>query len=155
MLAEWSHRRRPTALGVASGAIAGLVAITPAAGFVAPMPAIVIGLAAGGLCYAAVNLKFRLGYDDSLDAVGVHGVGGAWGAVATGLFASPAINALVPGTGLLAKQLVSIGAAAAYAFAVSVVLLRVLDAAMGLRVGPEAEYDGLDLTQHGEVGYTL
>ena len=92
MIAEWIYRGKATVLGAASGAVAGLVAITPASGFVGPMPALIIGLVAGTLCYMAVNLKTKLGYDDSLDAVGVHGVGGTWGAIATGLFASKAIN---------------------------------------------------------------
>ena len=92
MIAEWLHAKKPTALGAASGAVAGLVAITPGAGFVAPLPALLIGLIAGPLCFGAVNLKNKLGYDDSLDVVGVHGVGGAWGAIATGLFASLAVN---------------------------------------------------------------
>ncbi|PIX87736.1 MAG: ammonia channel protein, partial [Nitrospirae bacterium CG_4_10_14_3_um_filter_44_29] len=123
MFTEWIHRNKPTALGAASGAVAGLVAITPASGFVGPMPALVIGLVAGVLCYMAVNLKTRLGYDDSLDAVGVHGVGGTWGAIATGLFASKLINSagndglFYGNASLLLNQIISVGAAWIYSFA--------------------------------------
>src|SRR5207244_2004746 len=92
MFSEWANRGKPTVLGAASGAVAGLVAITPASGFVGPMSSIIIGAMAGVVCYAACNLKSRLGYDDSLDVVGVHGVGGTWGALATGLFASKLVN---------------------------------------------------------------
>ncbi|MDI6744808.1 MAG: ammonium transporter [Thermodesulfovibrionales bacterium] len=161
MFAEWIHRNKPTALGAASGAVAGLVAITPASGFVGPMPALVIGLVAGVLCYMAVNLKARLGYDDSLDAVGVHGVGGTWGAIATGLFASKLINSagndgLFYGNALLLlNQIISVGAAWIYSFAATLVILKVLDWTVGLRVSEEDEADGLDLSQHGESGYTL
>jgi len=161
MIAEWMHRDKPTALGVASGAVAGLVAITPAAGFVGPMAAMLIGLVGGALCYFAVNMKSKLGYDDSLDAVGVHGVGGTWGAIATGLFASKAINSagsnglFYGNASLLWKQLVSVGAAIVYAFVVTVIILKILDWTMGLRVSDEDEYEGLDLSQHGESGYTL
>ncbi len=160
-LVEWSHAKRPTALGAASGAVAGLVAITPASGFVGPLPALVIGAVAGVLCYIAVNLKGKLGYDDSLDAVGVHGVGGTWGAIATGLFASTAINAaganglFFGNPSLLGKQIVTVVAAWVYSFVVTFVLLKVLDAVMGLRVTGENEAEGLDLSQHGEMGYTL
>ncbi len=158
---EWIHRGKPTALGAASGAVAGLVAITPASGFVAPLPAIIIGLFAGMICYAAVNLKTKLGYDDSLDAVGVHGVGGIWGAIATGLFATTAINSFgadglfYGNPDLLVKQLISIVAAATYAFIVTFIILKALDVIMGLRVTTEEETTGLDLSQHGERGYVL
>ncbi|HBG92784.1 MAG: ammonia channel protein [Nitrospirae bacterium GWF2_44_13] len=161
MFAEWSHRNKPTALGAASGAVAGLVAITPASGFVGPMPALVIGLVAGVLCYMAVNLKARLGYDDSLDAVGVHGVGGTWGAIATGLFASKLINSagndglFYGNASLLLNQIISIGAVWIYSFAATLMILKVIDWTVGLRVSEEDEADGLDLSQHGESGYTL
>lgn len=161
MIVEWIHRGKATVLGAASGAVAGMVAITPASGFVGPMSAIVIGLVAGALCYMAVNLKTKLGYDDSLDAVGVHGVGGTWGAIATGLFASKAINSagadgLFYGkASLLFKQLISIGAVWVYSFVITLILLKLLDWTIGLRVSDEEEYDGLDLSQHGESGYTL
>lgn len=161
MTAEWIYRGKATVLGAASGAVAGLVAITPASGFVGPMPALIIGLVAGTLCYMAVNLKTKLGYDDSLDAVGVHGVGGTWGAIATGLFASKAINSagnnglFFGNSSLLWSQLISIGAAWVYSFVLTLVILKALDWTMGLRVSDEEEYDGLDLSQHGESGYTL
>ncbi|PJA82391.1 MAG: ammonia channel protein [Nitrospirae bacterium CG_4_9_14_3_um_filter_44_28] len=161
MFTEWIHRNKPTALGAASGAVAGLVAITPASGFVGPMPALVIGLVAGVLCYMAVNLKTRLGYDDSLDAVGVHGVGGTWGAIATGLFASKLINSagndglFYGNASLLLNQIISVGAAWIYSFAATLVILKVIDWTVGLRVSEEDEAGGLDLSQHGESGYTL
>ncbi len=161
LLIEWLHRKKPTALGAASGAIAGLVAITPAAGFVKPIPALFIGLVAGVICYFAVNLKTKLGYDDSLDAVGVHGVGGIWGAIATGLFATVAVNpdgvnGLFYGNpGLLGNQIISIVAAVAYAFILTFVILKVLDATIGIRVKKEEEDTGIDLSEHGERGYTL
>jgi len=158
-VAEWVHRGKPTVLGAASGAVAGLVAITPAAGFVGPLSAVAIGAVAGALCYAAVMMKGRLGYDDSLDVVGVHGVGGTWGALATGLFASTAVNAagadglLFGNPGLLAVQAGAVAVSAAYAFAVTYLLFRILDRAMGLRIPHDEEVMGLDLTQHGEAGY--
>ncbi|MBI1811202.1 MAG: ammonium transporter [Nitrospirae bacterium] len=161
MFAEWIHRNKPTVLGAASGAVAGLVAITPASGFVGPMPALVIGLVAGVLCYMAVNLKAKLGYDDSLDAVGVHGIGGTWGAIATGLFASKLINSagndglFYGNASLLLNQIISIGAAWIYSFTATLVILKVIDWTIGLRVSEEDEADGLDLSQHGESGYTL
>ena len=161
MAAEWIQRGKPTALGVASGLVAGLVAITPASGFVGPMAAIVIGLAAGVICYMAVSLvKPMLGYDDSLDAFGVHGVGGAFGAIATGLFASKAINSagndgfFFGNPSLLGTQIVAVVVVAVYAFVVSLILLKVIDWTMGLRVSTEDEMEGLDLSQHGESGYT-
>ncbi|MEK6528023.1 MAG: ammonium transporter [Nitrospirota bacterium] len=160
MIAEWTHRGKPTALGTVSGAVAGLVAITPASGFVGPMSSIVIGFAAGAVCYTAVNLKVKFGYDDSLDAFGVHGVGGTLGAIATGLFASKAINAsgsdglFFGNASLLLNQLISIGAAWIYSFAVTFIILKVLDRVMGLRVDEESEFVGLDHAMHGESGYT-
>lgn len=156
---EWIVRGKPTVLGAASGAVAGLVAITPAAGFVSPLSAIVIGFGAGFLCFNAVNLKPRLGYDDSLDVVGVHGVGGTWGALATGLFASTAVNP-DGGNGLFfgdshqfVVQLISVAATWVFAFAGTAVILVVLKAVMGLRVSGEQESEGLDLGEHGEVAY--
>ena len=157
--AEWAHRGKPTVLGAASGAVAGLVAITPAAGFVGPVAAVAIGGVAGALCYGAVMMKGRLGYDDSLDVVGVHGVGGTWGALATGLFASTAVNAaggnglFFGNPGLLAVQAGAAAATAAYAFVATYLLFRLLDKVVGLRVSDEEEVMGLDLTQHGEAGY--
>jgi Amt family ammonium transporter len=161
MVAEWAQRGNPTALGAASGAVAGLVAITPASGFVGPVSAILIGLSAGILCYLAINLKTRLGYDDSLDVVGVHGVGGTWGALATGLFASKAVNAagndglFFGNPSLIGVQALSVGAAWVYSFIVTLAILKVLDWTMGLRVSEEHEVNGLDLSQHGETGYNF
>ncbi|MBI5058044.1 MAG: ammonium transporter [Nitrospirae bacterium] len=161
MFAEWKHRGKPTALGAASGAVAGLVAITPASGFVGPMSSVIIGLAAGVICYLAINLKSKFGYDDSLDVVGVHGVGGTWGAIATGLFASKAINSagndglFFGNPSLLVNQLISVGAAWVYSFVITIIILKALDAVMGLRVDDQAEFVGLDHAQHGESGYSL
>ncbi|MGM0428567.1 MAG: ammonium transporter, partial [Thermodesulfobacteriota bacterium] len=158
---EWIHRGKPTTLGVASGAVAGLVAITPASGFVGPMSAIIIGLVAGVLCYGGVLLKARLGYDDSLDVVGIHGVGGTWGALATGLFASTAIN---PGgaDGLffgnphqLWIQLVSVAATMVFAFVMTVVILKGVDLMVGLRITEEEEEKGMDVVLHNETGYSF
>jgi Amt family ammonium transporter len=161
MIAEWAYRGNPTVLGVASGAVAGLVAITPASGFVGPVSAIIIGLAAGTLCYFAINLKFKFRYDDSLDVVGVHGVGGTWGALATGLFASKAINAagsdglFFGNPSLIGVQALSVVSAWIYSFVVTLIILKVLDWTMGLRVTEEHEITGLDLSQHGEAGYSF
>lgn len=159
IMVEWMHRGKPTMFGAATGCIAGLATITPAAGFVGPMPALFIGCAAGLLCYIALNAKAKFGYDDSLDAFGVHGVGGVLGTLMAGLFASLAINA-GGANGLFfgnPKQLlIQAGAVlfvAAYSFIVSLGLLKVIDMVMGLRVDKEQETEGLDLTQHGEAGY--
>jgi ammonium transporter, Amt family len=158
---EWWHRGKPTALGAASGAVAGLVAITPASGFVGPMAAIVIGLLVSGFCYGAIMLKGKLGYDDALDVFGVHGVGGTWGAIATGLFASVAINSagangLFHGNAaLLGKQLIAIVSVAAYAFLLTFIILKVIGLVTPLRLDKADEDTGLDLSQHGEVGYSL
>jgi Amt family ammonium transporter len=158
-LAEWFHRGKATAFGAVSGAVAGLVAITPAAGFVSPMAAIAIGVVAGVLCYGAVSMRPRLGYDDSLDVLGIHGVGGLWGAIATGIFASAAfggVDGLIHGNGMLVvKQIVASLATIAYSGVMSLVLLKVVDAVVGLRISEEDEMKGLDLSQHGEEGYTL
>ena len=161
LIVEWLFRGKPTTLGAATGAVAGLVAITPAAGFVGPMSAILIGLGAGVLCYLACLAKVKLGYDDSLDVVGVHGVGGLWGALATGLFASTAVNA-AGADGLffgnpaqLGIQVVAVGATMIYSFVLSWILLKLVDAVMGLRVTREDEVAGLDLTEHQEAGYTM
>jgi Amt family ammonium transporter len=161
MFVEWKHRGEPTALGAASGAVAGLVGITPAAGFVTPMAAIAIGAVAGIICYVAVVLKAKMGYDDSLDTFGVHCVGGTWGALATGLFATTAVNSVVTNQGLfyggtlIGKQLIGVAVTMVYAAVVSFILLKVLDATMGLRVKAGAEEDGLDLSQHGEAAYNM
>jgi len=161
VLIEWWHHGKPTALGAASGAVAGLVAITPASGYVGPVAAIFIGGIVSIICYGAIMLKGKLGYDDSLDVFGVHGVGGTWGAIATGLFASTAINAagangLFHGNPmLLLKQLVAIITVALYSFVVTFLLLKVTSFFTPLRVDKDDEDTGLDLSQHGEVGYTL
>ena len=161
MFSEWAMRGKPTVLGAASGAVAGLVAITPASGFVTPMASIIIGAVAGFLCYNACNLKTKLGYDDSLDVVGVHGVGGTWGALATGLFATKAVND-AGGDGLfsgnpaqMGAQVVAILASWVLAFFGTLIILKILDATMGLRVPDEDEVAGLDLSQHSETAYTL
>jgi len=161
MIVEWAHRGNPTVLGAASGAVAGLVAITPASGFVGPMSAILIGLAGGSVCYLAINLKSKFGYDDSLDVVGVHGVGGTLGALATGLFASKAINSagsdglFFGNPSLLGHQVLSVLVAWVYSFVVTWIILKILDRTMGLRVSDEHELNGLDLSQHGEAGYSF
>jgi len=159
---EWAQRGKPTALGVASGLVAGLVGITPAAGFVPPWAAAVIGAAAGAVCYFAVISKERLGYDDSLDAFGVHGVGGALGAILTGVFAQKALNPdgghdglLAGNAGQMVPQLVGVVAVGAYAAVVTFVILKVIDKVVGLRVAVADEREGLDSTEHGEQGYAL
>ena len=158
VIAEWIHRGKPTILGAASGAVAGLVAITPAAGFVGPISSIIIGGGAGVICYIAVVAKGKLGYDDSLDAFGIHGIGGTWGAIATGLFAVAAVGGadglFFGNAGQLTTQLISVAATWAYSFIVTVVILKVLDATMGLRVTEEEEVQGLDIALHGESGYS-
>jgi len=166
--AEWLRNGKPSALGAISGAVAGLVAITPAAGFVSPMSALIIGLAAGVFCYGMVaKVKARFGYDDSLDAFGVHGAGGTIGALLTGVFAVRFINPVfknAQGTALavglldgnwrqLGNQMVGVLVAWALAIAGTLAILKLVDALIGLRVSAEDEVQGLDLTQHGEEGY--
>jgi Amt family ammonium transporter len=161
MFAEWKLRGKPTALGTASGAVAGLVAITPACGFVGPLAAIVIGGVAGLLCFGGCTLKAKLGYDDALDVVGVHGVGGTWGALATGLFAWKAINAggadgLFHGNASqFGVQLIAVLVTMALAAPMTFVILKVVDALVGIRVSPDDEVTGLDLSQHSENAYVL
>ena len=159
MLIEAMHRGKPSALGFASGAVCGLVGITPACGFVGVFGALAIGVTVSAICYGAVMAKSRLGYDDSLDAFGVHGVGGTWGALATGIFAVEAIGGtpgLLEGNpGQLWIQFVSVVVTFVYAFVVTVVLAKILDATMGLRVDEDDERQGLDLSAHGEAGYDL
>jgi Amt family ammonium transporter len=165
MSAEWLGKGKPTVLGAASGAVAGLVAITPAAGFVAPMPALLIGAIAGVLCYGACNLKTVLGrYDDALDVVGVHGVGGTWGAIATGLWASSAVNPVVTTQGLLVSgewgllgvQLAAVLLTYGLAIVGTLVCLGVTGAVTGgLRVNEDDEFAGLDLSQHSENAYVF
>lgn len=161
VLAEWLHHGKPTVLGVVSGSVAGLVAITPAAGFVGVGPSLAIGLIGGVVCYLAVAvLKAKLGYDDSLDAFGVHGVGGTWGAIATGLWASKEINSagadgfFISGTtDQLVTQLITVGAAWAYGAVATVVILKVVGLFMKLRAENGEETAGLDVTEHGERAY--
>ena len=157
LLIEYFHAGKPTTLGAASGAVAGLVAITPAAGFVGPMAALVIGLGAGVICYGGILLKNKFGYDDALDVVGIHGVGGTWGALATGLFASEAIggaNGLFFGNpGQLWIQFVSVVATWVFCFVASYALLKLTNAITPLRATPDEEQRGLDLSQHNETGY--
>jgi Amt family ammonium transporter len=161
MILEWAYRGNPTVLGAASGAVAGLVAITPASGFVGPVSAIIIGLVGGAVCYLAINLKSKFGYDDSLDVVGVHGVGGTWGALATGLFACKAINSagndglFFGNFSLIGIQALSVVSAWIYSFVMTLIILKVLDWTMGLRVSEEHEINGLDISQHGEAGYSF
>jgi len=161
---EWIHNGKPTALGAISGAVAGLVAITPASGFVQPMSALFIGLAAGFVCsFMVFQVKSRFGYDDSLDAFGVHGAGGTLGALLTGVFAASVINPIygkgVPTGGIdghwsqILNQLAGVGVAWGLSLVGTLVLLFVVDKILGLRVAPEHEMAGLDLSQHGEEGY--
>jgi Amt family ammonium transporter len=153
MAASWYHGR-PASLGVVSGAVAGLVAATPAAGYVGPLVAIVIGAIAGVFCYTMMLLRIQKGLDESLDAWSIHGMGGLWGAIATGIFASAAVNSytgLIYGNvGQFTAQIVAVGVSVGYAFVVSYVLARVVDATIGLRVTENEEYVGLDISQHGE-----
>jgi Amt family ammonium transporter len=153
---EWLHRGNPTVLGAATGAVAGLVAITPACAFVSPMGAIGVGFGAAAICYSAVTiLKPALGYDDSLDVFGVHGVGGMWGALATGLFLAPfAASEDVTRGEQIIKQIVSIGFTAVFATVATIVILYVIKAVMGSwRVDDEEESQGLDLSEHSETAY--
>ena len=168
-VAEWIRNGKPSALGAISGSVAGLVAITPAAGFVQPMSAIVIGLAAGAFCYfMVIKVKAWFGYDDSLDAFGVHGAGGTLGAILTGVFASSLINPIFkdPKTGValpsganegnwkqVGNQLMGVAIAWVISIVGTLILLKIVDVTIGLRATPEDEVEGLDLTQHGEEGY--
>jgi Amt family ammonium transporter len=155
MFTEWFSHGKPTVLGAASGAVAGLVAITPAAGFVEPMPALLIGIGGGFLCYLACNMKTRLGlYDDALDVVGVHGVGGTWGAIATGLFAIDVGLFNGGGAALVGAQIGATLITYALAIGGTLVCLGITGAVTGgLRVSEDEEYQGLDLSQHSESGY--
>ncbi len=157
MFAEWLGKGKPSVLGIASGAVGGLVAITPAAGFVAPMGALIIGLISGVVCYwGATSLKRMMGYDDSLDAFGVHGIGGIVGALLTGVFAVKAIggdaaSGLIEGNASqVVTQLVGVAATVAYTAVASYIILKVIDMVIGLRVSEEEEREGLDVSLHGE-----
>jgi len=162
VLVEWKINGKPTVLGAASGAIAGLVAITPASGYVTPVSAIIIGFLAGIICYFSVNyLKRKFGYDDSLDAFGIHGIGGTWGAFATGLFASKAVNS-AGANGLfygnfnqVIIQIISIIATYIFAGIMSFIILKFISLFMDLRISKEEEEAGLDISQHGEVAYNM
>lgn len=160
MAVEWMHRGKPTVLGAASGAIAGLATVTPASGFVGPISAMMIGFLAGGCCYFAVVWKAKLGYDDSLDVVGIHGVGGILGILSTGLLASKAINpagadGLFYGNpGLMLTQGLLVLATVALSVAGTYVILKIVDVVVGLRISPEDENTGLDLSQHNERAYS-
>ena len=160
MFMEWGLRGKPSALGLISGAVAGLVAITPAAGFVAPFSAIIIGIAAGACCYWGVTtLKRVAGYDDSLDAFGVHGIGGIVGAILTGVFAAEAIGG-TPGViegnvGQLLPQIYGVAGTIVYCGIVTFIILKVIDVVIGLRVDERVEAVGLDISLHGERGYEL
>jgi Amt family ammonium transporter len=157
MIVEWLARGKPTAVGAATGAVAGLVAITPAAGFVEPWAAILIGGVAGVLCWKAVDLKSRFGYDDSLDVVGVHGVGGTWGALATGIFASTALSdggLLTGNAGQFGEQVLAVLATYVFCGLGTLAILAIVRTFVGLRVDDEAEETGLDLSLHAESAYT-
>jgi Amt family ammonium transporter len=166
LAAEWMKSGKPSVLGGISGAVAGLVAITPASGFVKPFPALIIGFAAGVVCYLMCALiKPKMGYDDSLDAFGVHGIGGTLGAILTGVFATKLVNTasikpaelgLVDGNGgQVVNQIVASAMAWVIAIVGTFILLKIVDAVVGLRPTEDEERDGLDLTQHGEEGYNL
>lgn len=164
-IVEWLKQGKPTVLGAISGAVAGLVGITPASGFVTPMSALIIGLVAGVVCFFAVTeLKKRFGYDDSLDAFGVHGVGGFTGAILTGVFATKAVNdvfsggpvGLIEGNGKqVLNQLIASAIAIALGMIASLIILKIVDLVIGVRVSNEDEIAGLDLSQHGEEGYNI
>ena len=161
VVAEWLRNGKPTTLGAASGAVAGLVAITPGAGFVSPLSAIAIGLIAGFVCFWAVSLKFRFGYDDSLDVVGVHLAGGIVGSVLLGVFAQSSINAFVPdglffgGIGFFLKQVAAVAVVIVFTFVATYLLARIVKAITGLRVDDNQETEGLDISLHEERGYVL
>ena len=156
MIAEWMHSGKPSALGFGSGVVAGLVGITPAAGLVTPGAAIIIGVGAGLICYGAIIVKAKLKYDDSLDAFGVHGVGGTFGAIATGVLATVGAKGLIAGEPKqVLTQIIGIVAAGAYAFIITALIAFILDKIIGLRVEKEDEIMGLDTTQHSESGYNM
>ena len=155
MVAEWVHRGKPTVLGVASGVVAGLATVTPSAGFIGPFSALIIGLVAGTVCYAAVVWKMRLGYDDSLDVVGIHGVGGFTGVLATGLFASIGAQGLFFGNpGQFGIQVVLALVTLSFSVLGTYLILKILDLTVGLRVSKQDEELGLDLSQHNERAYS-
>jgi Amt family ammonium transporter len=158
---SWAHKGHPSVIGAAAGAVAGLVAITPAAGYVDASAAILIGLGAGVICYWAIQLTKKLGVDDALDVFGVHGVGGTWGAIATGLFAQEAINSagknglLYGNPGQLVTQILAVAATWVFAGVMTFLILKLIDLVIGLRVEEKEEVLGLDVSQHGETAYQL
>ena len=160
MMFEWHHRGKPTVLGIASGALAGLATSTAGAGFIGVVPSMCLGVVAGGLSYLAIVWKGKIGYDDTLDVLGTHGVGGVLGMLGVGLFASKAVNAagadglFFGNSGQLGLQVVAVVATMAFSFVGTYVILKLVDGAMGLRVTPEQEATGLDLTQHNERAYS-
>lgn len=160
VIVEWIYRGKPTTLGAASGAVAGLATITPASGFVSPNSAVIIGALGGLICYFAVAAKSRFGYDDSLDVVGIHGVGGLIGTICVGVFASSLVNPagsdglLFGGTRLIISQMIGIVAVGTYAFLISWILLKIIDKVLVLRVEEDSENLGLDLTEHSETAYS-
>jgi Amt family ammonium transporter len=162
LLVEKIRNGHPTTLGAASGAVAGLVAITPGCAFVAPWAAVVIGLFAGIFCALAVGLKYRFGVDDSLDVVGVHLIGGIWGSLAVGLFGTHVVNSVGVdglfyggGLDLLGKQALGVGVVAAYSFVVTLILGFIIEKTIGFRVKAEDEVDGIDLSEHAESAYEM
>jgi Amt family ammonium transporter len=162
LVVEWVHRKKPTTLGAASGAIAGLATVTPGAGFITPNSAIIIGIIAGLSCYLAVNLKNKIGFDDSLDVVGIHGLGGIIGTICLGLFATKSVNpggadGLFAGNAaFLTTQIFGVAVVGAYAFTVSLILLKIIDITCGgLRVSRENELLGLDQSVHTETAYNM
>jgi Amt family ammonium transporter len=160
VIIEWLHRGKPTMFGAATGSIAGLATVTPASGFISPLSALIIGLAAGAVCYVALNMKIKFGYDDSLDAFGVHGVGGIIGTLATGLFAQTLINPagsnglFFGNPSLFVTQFIAVGVSVVYSFVITLILLKVIDMIVGLRINEDDEHKGLDISQHGERGYS-
>jgi Amt family ammonium transporter len=162
LLVEKIRNGHATSLGAASGAVAGLVAITPACAFVAPWAAVVIGLVAGALCALCVGIKYTLGFDDSLDVVAVHLVGGIWGSLSIGLFGASAVNSLGldgifygGGTALLVKQALGVGLVLAYSFIVTLILGFIIEKTIGFRVKKDAEVEGIDLSEHAETAYEM
>jgi Amt family ammonium transporter len=162
ILLEKIRHGHPTTLGVASGAVSGLVAITPACAFVAPWAAVVIGFIAGALCALAVDLKFKFGFDDSLDVVGVHLVGGIWGSLAVGFFGASAVNSVGVdglfyggGSGLLVKQAMGVALVGAYSFIVTLIIGYAIEKTIGFRITKDTEVEGIDLNEHAESAYEM
>ncbi|MEJ3744171.1 ammonium transporter [Actinomycetes bacterium KLBMP 9797] len=167
IIVEWIRDGKPTLVGASSGAIAGLVAITPACGFIAPLPAVILGIIAGAVCALAVSLKYKLGFDDSLDVVGVHFVAGWIGSLSIGFFATLQVNSAIEGLGgseglfygggltQLGRQFLGSGIVSVYSFGVAVLIALAVKAIVGLRTSPESEVDGIDVAEHAEAGYDL